>query len=698
MPDNGDAARRVATASTQTCVNKREVVVSDHKVSINFGRNCRDAKPKSTILTMTELATRFSKPDATRGTLALAEYLALDKSVTAQKAIRAAQKDGEYFIPAVFSHAGTRNAAGVTLVEGFTGDIDTGTVFMAELKANLAGLQYIAYSSYSHQADDPRWRLFVPYVKPITPAEHGKVYDFFQRRFRNQLDARCKTTNQLWYTPACPHDAVGQFEFFVGQGDLLDVDTLPETSKQPTPQNTNIADPGVRGSLATMMETVCVDGQRTDHALSLAGALIASGTDLAGCISSCLAWNARNQSPLDDDKVEQICQSIHNADLRNHPERHQIAANDALFDISAGRIDTFLNTAPPPRRWLINELIAVGKVGAIVAPGGSSKSQLMLQIGTSVATGIDLANHWKVGETGGVLMLCAEDDREEIHRRVHRINSHLTARGHAKTLAALPKGLFVFSTVGIDTLLTKRQPQGEVSPTAIIQRIVALAAQIPDLKLIIIDPVSRFRGGEENSNEDGARFVEALEQIAKLSGAAVLIAHHASKASTGGGEVTQGASRGASSLTDGVRWQMNLSPPTDKQLDALGLMRTELSGHVMATVTKSNYSLIPPPAMFKREDGGYLTVVSAGQARSGAEIESIIRVLRIVDSAGSALTMRQLENQHAGVKKEILLSKERLRAVLKRAIELGVILGGDRQTLTITLAGPPRQNSCRLHR
>ena len=132
---------------------------------------------------------------------------------------------------------------------------------------------------------------------------------------------------------------------------------------------------------------------------------------------------------------------------------------------------------------------------------------------------------------------------------------------------------------------------------------------------------------------------------------------------------------------------MNLSPPTDKQAEELGVLRTELRRYVMATVTKSNYSMIPPPTMLMREDGGYLTAVSAGQAQRSAEGESIIRVLQVIDGAGSALTARQLEVQYGGVKNETRLSKQRLRDVLKRAIEGGFLDGADRQPLVITALG-----------
>lgn len=56
----------------------------------------------------------------------------------------------------------------------------------------LKGTQYIAYTSYSHQPSEQRWRFIVPYAKPVTGAEHEKVYAFMQAQFHgfSMLDAR----------------------------------------------------------------------------------------------------------------------------------------------------------------------------------------------------------------------------------------------------------------------------------------------------------------------------------------------------------------------------------------------------------------------------------------------------------------------------------------------------------------------------
>lgn len=458
------------------------------------------------------------------------------------------------------------------------------------------------------------------------------------------------------------------------------------TSRQSTHGIRHAAPPS--SSIQELMQHRCVDGERTGHLTQLAGALIASGFSAEKCITSCQQWNAGNQPPLDDDKVIKTCESILASDQFNHPERHLgLLGNTPLFDLQDGRIDHYLKTPPPQRRWLLKELVALGKVGAVVAPGGSSKSQWLLQLAVSVATGIPLAEHWQVGETGGVLVLFAEDDNDEIHRRLHRLQTHLRGAGYGAKLTPLIERLFIFSTIGTETLLTKRAPNGEVSITPIVSRIAALAKQIAELRLIIIDPGSRFRGGEENSNEDATRFVEALETLAKQTGASVMIAHHTNKGSYNSPDAGQGASRGASALTDGLRWQMNLGRPTDHQAKAFGLSSDGLNSFVAATVTKTNYSAIPEPVLLERGPDGYLSAVSGSQAQKNIEQQAIVEVMRVISDQGRPITARNLEEHHAGIKGPLKMSKQRLRQMLKLGSERGYFEGGERKPLQVSEAG-----------
>ena len=457
---------------------------------------------------------------------------------------------------------------------------------------------------------------------------------------------------------------------------------------QPKTPGSAVATAMPGATLEQLMQKSCKDAERTLHLTQLIGSLLASGFDLDESVEHCHRWNKNNQPPLEDDKIEQTCQSIHATDQRNHPERYpELFKNTPLFDLQQGRIDKYLNTPPPPRRWLLTDLVVLGKVGAVIAPGGSSKSQWMLQLGVSVATGIALAGHWEVGETGGVIVFFAEDDNDEIHRRLHRIQNHLKLAGHGKALAALNDRLYIFSTIGTDTLLTKKGQTGEVSATVTVDRIAALARQVPDLRLIVIDPCSRFRGGEENANEDATRFVEALEKLAQLTSATVMLAHHANKNSSSTGDVSQGASRGASALTDGLRWQMNLNRPTDAQASKFNLSKDALGNFVAAAVTKTNYSAIPEPVLLERGQDGYLSAVNAAQARRNAEQMAIVSILKVLAAQPKPISARTLEARYGGLKNVLKMSKQKVRDVLKLAVERGYIDGGERKPLTVSSMG-----------
>lgn len=443
--------------------------------------------------------------------------------------------------------------------------------------------------------------------------------------------------------------------------------------------------------ISELMQHRCKDGERTKHLLKLAGALFAKNFSLDDCITMCEQWNAQNFEPLPTEKIEITCASLHLTDQRNHPQRNAlqtIQATAPFFDLADGRIDRYLASLPPKRRWLIKDLVTLGKAAAVIAPGGSSKSQWLLQLAVGVATGIPVADHWEIGETGSVIVFFAEDDDDEIHRRLERITYHLQMSGQGNALAGMENHLYIFSTIGRDMLLTRRALSGEVIATDIVDSIADLASKVPDLKLLIIDPAARFRGGEENSNEDATRFVEALESLAKATGASVMIAHHTNKGSyLADGEQSQGASRGASALTDGLRWQMNLSPPTEKQLNALGLPKTSARKFVSATVTKTNYSAFPEPVLLERMEGGYLSAVSIQTAQKRAEAAAIAAVLGAVSGHGKPISARRLEEQYAGIHKALKMPKERLRDILQTAISRGLMTGGARKPLVITQLG-----------
>lgn len=442
---------------------------------------------------------------------------------------------------------------------------------------------------------------------------------------------------------------------------------LDETSAA-RPSSAPQADNSRRASLLTSFG----DGQRTEHLARLAGWYLARGFDLQETIEHCVIWNDRNNPPLDREKVISTCESIAASDARNHPRRQRADPTVPLFDIADARVSRFLTTPPAVRRWVLEDFLQLGIVGAVVAPGGSSKSQFLMQLAYSVAAGLPVADYWAVGEPGAVLMLCAEDAQEEIHRRVYRMHQQIGLALTDSQLQTLNERLLIRSMVGLDVLLTETGTGNEVRRTPVLEQLLLTAKQAAELKLIIIDPASRFRGGDENSNADATRFVQALEYLAQESGATVLIAHHTNKGAMSSPEANQNASRGASALTDGIRWQLALSPLSKSGREHANVHGQERLHHVEASLVKTNYTARHPAVLLRREDGGYLTMVKALDSIAARHLE-LTKLLVLIEQHDGELCARNVEDRYGGRDHHLGMSQRRVRELVDQAILSGHI-------------------------
>lgn len=436
----------------------------------------------------------------------------------------------------------------------------------------------------------------------------------------------------------------------------------------------------------------CRDGERTEHLLRLSGSLVARGYSQGEVLSICRAWNGQNIDKLPDDKIVETCESIGrreamklpSARLRNLNLLQQEFPITPLFDLADASIDAFLSTRPPPRRWLLKDFLPAGIVGTIVAPGGTGKSQFTMQLAYAIASGARLADHWEVAESGTVLMICAEDDAAEIHRRLYRIHEEIACTQTPDFTSQLKSRLLVKSVVGQDVLLTRKGDAGEVGRTRTLERLGLTVGQIKDLKLIILDPASRFRGGEENSNEDATRFVEALEWLRQETGATILIIHHTNKGAIGAAEVDQSFARGASAFTDGVRWQLSISAASNKKRWR-GLFSDDEQGKfVEAKLVKSNYTAPQPEVLLRRTDGGYLTAVN--NPSPSPQDQSVRRLLLLLRDQGP-LTAREVERYHGGTDKTLGISQKAVREVVARAVTEGLVQRVSRRPLKLTVPG-----------
>lgn len=264
-------------------------------------------------------------------------------------------------------------------------------------------------------------------------------------------------------------------------------------------------------------------------------------------------------------------------------------------------------TQPRPILDLVLPGLPVATVGNLVAPGATGKTQFLLQLAVSRCLGLPtLGGLFPEAAPENVLFLAAEEQEVVMRQRLHDITNWLVedglfpARTRADIVQELNDRLKLFPLSGHNVQLLS-----EGGYTESLKRIAQLGS---GCRLVIADPLRRFHDGDENDSGAMTQLVQGFERIALETKSAILVAHHTNKAATlnGQGEA-QGAARGSSALTDGVRWQANLSSMSAKTATDLGLSLDDARFLLRFDISKSNYGAPQAPVWLRRLQGGVLT-------------------------------------------------------------------------------------------
>ena len=240
-----------------------------------------------------------------------------------------------------------------------------------------------------------------------------------------------------------------------------------------------------------------------------------------------------------------------------------------------------LHTDPPKADYVLPGLLA-GTIGMIVAPGASGKSYLALDAALSVATGHDLTGGALTAETtGSVAYLAAEDPEIIIQYRLRALSQHIPS----DVRELLAERLEVWPLAGMRPSIYANDDMTRVTEwRAWVARVASRC------RLVLMDTLRRFHSGEENDSGQMAELLGVLEEIARHTGATIVLLHHTNKGAVlaGQGDAAQ-AIRGSSVLSDNVRWQLNLAGMNEKEAKEKGVDDDERRRYVRLTAAKANY-------------------------------------------------------------------------------------------------------------
>lgn len=195
----------------------------------------------------------------------------------------------------------------------------------------------------------------------------------------------------------------------------------------------------------------------------------------------------------------------------------------------------------PPRKWHVDGLIPGNTVTILGGDGGTGKSLLALQLAVSTVTGTRWVNRG-VDQPGKALVLSAEDDNDELHRRLADI-----CKSHDVPLAKLGK-LLVRSMAGEDALLAVLDRKtNALKPTALYAEICnTMDRERP--KLVIFDTLADLHAGNENDRAHGRQFIGMLRHLAIEYDCAVVLLAHPSLTGLNTGTGTSGSTAWSNSV------------------------------------------------------------------------------------------------------------------------------------------------------
>ena len=200
----------------------------------------------------------------------------------------------------------------------------------------------------------------------------------------------------------------------------------------------------------------------------------------------------------------------------------------------------FAGITPPPRQWHVDGLIPANQVTMLGGDGGVGKSLLALQLSVSTATGVPWIGHHPAH--GKTIYISAEDDRDELHRRVADI-----AAQEGQDMGDL-SNLILRSLAGEDALLAVADSrQGTLQTTPLLTE---LDQTIGDhgARFLVLDTLADFHSGQENDRATARQFIGILRGLALRHDCTILLLAHPSLTGISSGSGLSGSTAWSNSV------------------------------------------------------------------------------------------------------------------------------------------------------
>jgi hypothetical protein len=271
--------------------------------------------------------------------------------------------------------------------------------------------------------------------------------------------------------------------------------------------------------------------------------------------------------------------------------------------------------------FAVDGWIQVGKVGALIAAGGTGKTTLLLHLGTCIALGQPFFG--RVVRQGTFVLLSSDDSQADLDGALTLVVQAMRLTpAEADRVAAKVR---VFSLQGLDGSKTFSVPiSGVPTATGLEGYVLRAVAGISDLVGMSLDTLRQFSGGSSNDEQVIKLAIAGANEIALATDAFVILPHHTGKQSFRDSITDLYCGSGSAAIADNSRFVLLLQKATwDEVADKVKRTGHERGEPLVLTSTRGSLLVRPPPPLFL--------------ARDGFAIEAI---------AGAVLTRDQQADQH----------------------------------------------------
>jgi RecA-family ATPase len=248
----------------------------------------------------------------------------------------------------------------------------------------------------------------------------------------------------------------------------------------------------------------------------------------------------------------------------------------------------------PEREWVVQDRVPLKNVTLLSGEGGVGKSIVSLHLAVATVLGRDWLS--ALPTPGPALVVCCEDDPDELHRRLDRILEHYSTTSGA-TYQEL-KDMHLLSLAGQDAVLAAPDRNGLVKATKLFGRIREAAYDIRP-SLIVLDNSADVFAGNENDRAQVRQFVTLLRDMAIRANAGLLLTSHPSLTGIATGTGLSGSTAWNASVRSRLYFRRAKTEKDEEPDPDLRVLE----------VMKSNYGPVGETVTVRWKNGLFLPVV-----------------------------------------------------------------------------------------